>query len=560
MATRKGTTFAVVLVLILIIIIVLVIVLRDTYSTIGSDFGTWTGFNTTLCLNEGQACTIEGTSQRYRDCNPNSNTGKGCIDSQGNQTYNREIFDIPCTPICFTSVWDTTILEPCRVFEDISGSIPKVPIACLIDDNCPGISTCNSGFCSVCVEPDEFRFEKIFRTCIVKDPTGTNDCVKNDGSLATVGESETVLIPCGDIIDCYPGFWRSCGTSCNSNPDCFGGQTCESNICQVQSVQSSTCSVLASDCGRLILTPADSACDIAGVPVDSSLCFPPDDPGPCETGCFNWPCSPFPLGFANISDYHNQFIEFFDSTSPTMFLVADFTSIFTGLGNNPLETTFGSNVIIITAPFHGFLENQVIGLQGVAGPTVNGIPIAEINGFHNIQNVDTNTFEIVVITLATSSGSDGGNSVDTILSQEEIVKAQNQDVFALGNIDIGFGTVALDRVRLKIIPSQAEVPNGAFYILAYLPYSGQEGIVEWDGAKLVIKERPGLAVGKTFDDVLPLEDLFILTGASAPYTLNTYVLPIPTITPILGTTLDALICNDSFSDGLSNCCSPPCVP
>ena len=105
---------------------------------------------------------------------------------------------------------------------------------------------------------------------------------------------------------------------------------------------------------------------------------------------------------------------------------------------------------------------------------------------------------------------------------------------------------------MKIIPSQAEVPNGAFYILAYLPYSGQEGIVEWDGAKLIIKERPALGIGDTFDDVLPDEDLFVLTGASAPYTLNTYVLPIPTITPILGTTLDSLICNDSFDDGVSN--------
>lgn len=545
MGTRRGITATLIIILIIIILIVLTVVLRNIYARSVSDFGTWTKSNNTLCLNEGQACTIEGISQRYRDCIPNSITGNGCIDSQGVHTYRREVLNVECTPICFETVWDTTTIQPCKVYTDITGTTPKDPQSCFTNPDCDGQSTCDSGFCTECSLPGEFRYEKIFRTCVANDTTGTNGCVKNDGSLALLGESETVLIPCGDIPECFEGNWLPCGAPCSTDGDCLGIQTCENNVCQPNNIQSFTCGTLASECGELLLAPITTKCQIGGQDVDISNCYPGDDPGPCETSCFNWPCSPFPSGFGNISAYQNEFLELFDNSSPTMFLVADFFSIITGLANDPLDTVLGSDIIVVNAIGHSFFENQVIGLQGVVGPNVNGIPITEINDFHFIQNVLANSFEIEVTTTATSTGSDGGNSVDTILSQEAIAQAQNQDVFAVGDVDITFSTVALDRVRLKIIPSQAEVANGAFYMIAHLPYSGQEGIVYWDGAKLIIKSRPIIGINQTFDDVLPVEDLFAFTTASAPFTLNTYLPGVPTLTPIL-VSFDALICTDSL--------------
>lgn len=118
----RGNGIAIVVILIIVIIILLVWVFRGIYERSTADFGTWNEFQTTLCLNEGQDCTVEGTSQRFRTCNPNPRTGYGCIDTNGVHTYKPETIDVSCNTLCFTSVFEVTVADPCSVYLDEAGT------------------------------------------------------------------------------------------------------------------------------------------------------------------------------------------------------------------------------------------------------------------------------------------------------------------------------------------------------------------------------------------------------------------------------------------------------
>lgn len=67
-----------------------------------------------------------------------------------------------------------------------------------------------------------------------------------------------------------------------------------------------------------------------------------------------------------------------------------------------LDTTSGSNQILVTLPGHGALDGDYVLIENVSGP-VGGIPASEINTDHLISDVTTNTFKITVQTAATST-------------------------------------------------------------------------------------------------------------------------------------------------------------
>lgn len=621
---RRGDIILVTIVLIILtILIILAIVLKNSYSTVGQNFGTWSDSKRTTCINEGQNCTIDGENSTYRECIPNAENGNGCLDSSGKQTYRRETIPQTCTPICYSAVWEQNPIDICRVYTDATGNTLASTQSC------------------VTRQTGEQTFQTISRTCVTHDQEGVNTCVKLDNSLAAIGETENIIFPCDTINQCYPGEWRPCGTSCTTDGDCFGIQTCESGYCQPDNIKFDSCGTTASECGSVLLVPNSPQCDINGDIVASSNCYPGDIPVGCQRGCFDFPCAIFPAGFNNVISFQNQYLEIYD-TSTSDFIVADFNNIFDSLSNNPLATINGSNIITVTSINHGFVNGDLVGLVGAT--TVNGIPASEINIYHYITNTTTNTFDIMVITNATATSNGGGNMIDTIIGQQADAISQTKDVFQVLNsivlganslattlnsnivtitlpahgfsvgqnielvgsigvdgigsniinqfhnivatmmntfdINVGilatstttgggtdmtiqyrtpgvlnttWGTTGLDRVRFVIIPSQAEVPNGACYLLGFCPYNGQNGICSWDGVKIVMNTPPLLGVGQTLDDIPGLTK-FAFTGASAPYTLNTYTAG-PIYTPILcgSSCINALACNTAYDDGFGVC-------
>lgn len=81
------------------------------------------------------------------------------------------------------------------------------------------------------------------------------------------------------------------------------------------------------------------------------------------------------------------------------------TSSGTGGGASVVEATA---IITVNAAAHGFLSGDRVKITGATA--TGGIPALEINAEHIIRNVLTNTFDIVVLTKATSSVTGGGGA------------------------------------------------------------------------------------------------------------------------------------------------------
>jgi len=87
---------------------------------------------------------------------------------------------------------------------------------------------------------------------------------------------------------------------------------------------------------------------------------------------------------------------------------------------NPFATTSGSNVIRVAHRSHHLFENtnSIPSYVTIANATdVNGIPAAELNTTHEVQNVEMDSYEIVVTTVATGTGIDGGTAVTATENQ-----------------------------------------------------------------------------------------------------------------------------------------------
>lgn len=80
------------------------------------------------------------------------------------------------------------------------------------------------------------------------------------------------------------------------------------------------------------------------------------------------------------------------------------------LANNPLTVSSGNNIVTVSAPGHGYSEDEVIYIIGAT--SVGGIPAANINGFKTvIPPIDNNTFRFEVNINANTTGTGGGASV-----------------------------------------------------------------------------------------------------------------------------------------------------
>jgi hypothetical protein len=93
--------------------------------------------------------------------------------------------------------------------------------------------------------------------------------------------------------------------------------------------------------------------------------------------------------------------------------IVTFTSLtLNQLPNNPLSTTIGSNVIIVNAPNHGYVDNELIYISGAK--TTAGLSATTLSGFHMITYINSATFSFEVNEDATDTVvSGGGNSIKT---------------------------------------------------------------------------------------------------------------------------------------------------
>jgi hypothetical protein len=484
----KGLVQILVVVVIIVVAILVVFFTRSAYSRNNGNFGTWSAYNQSVCLNEGQGCLVAGTASQYRTCTPNTTTGYGCIDSSGNQTFLPESTSVACTPSCYSSTWQAETITPCTLYSDAAGTIVA------------GSQTCSvSG---------QFAYTEETQTCKAFDATGPSACVYPDGSQAAVGDTQTILSPCYTIPPCYPGTWVPCQTTGFFSENCGGTST---------------------QCGELIAATVPASCIVGSTTVANSQCDPASDPGPCNGNCFNFPCTTYPAGFASIAAYLGYFMEIFQGTNA---IEPAWNHILINCGADPVATIVSSGIVTITTPGPHTMPvgNSVM----VAGSTaVGGIPAANINGLQLITAVTATSVSFVSTVNATSTTTGGGTGV-TLEQDPETAAMAQQDVLTLyGPITTQFAGDGLGtRVRFTVIPSQAEVPHGAFYFTACLPYSGQTGIVSWNGSAFSIAPLPTLLLNQTFDDVVPRPDMFVFTQASEPQILKHYVPPVPTLTDL----------------------------
>lgn len=89
--------------------------------------------------------------------------------------------------------------------------------------------------------------------------------------------------------------------------------------------------------------------------------------------------------------------------------IVTFTSlIMSNLGNNPLNTTVGSGVIIVNSTAHGYLTNSNIYMYGLS--QIAGIPTTTLNGFHLITRINADSFSFQVNVQAATTTTGGGNT------------------------------------------------------------------------------------------------------------------------------------------------------
>jgi hypothetical protein len=83
--------------------------------------------------------------------------------------------------------------------------------------------------------------------------------------------------------------------------------------------------------------------------------------------------------------------------------------------DNCISTTSGSNTVKVYILGHGLTTGTYVTLSGIAGTTIGGIPVSEMNITTSIYVIDTNTFSFNVTTLATSTTSgQGGTSITCV--------------------------------------------------------------------------------------------------------------------------------------------------
>jgi len=187
-------------VLAVIVVIVLILVIWNwMYFVPSSGFGTLSEPKIGPCMVPSELCTEEGERTIVQVCTPNKETGKGCLDKDGNQIYDLLIVKESCNISCRESVWQdvTDPDQPCVVKDD--------------GENIPS---------DICVLPDSRGTTTKKLKCVAHDSTGSNACTSLEirnimGPTGVNGNYQQLEVyNVGDTVE----FEELCGNF--SNPLC----------------------------------------------------------------------------------------------------------------------------------------------------------------------------------------------------------------------------------------------------------------------------------------------------------------------------------------------------
>lgn len=162
-------TIIIVIVTIIILVVIYLFRKRLFGSTINENtsdmgYGSYSEPTLTTCVSETGLCTDEAFQYRIEECIPNKDTGRGCIDENGEQNFKQRVSQVSCIPQCYSGIWKRNKESTC------------------------GLENFDS-----CIENNQLGNRRITLECIAVDSTGINGCI-------TPVRDTVVSIP-GCVID-----------------------------------------------------------------------------------------------------------------------------------------------------------------------------------------------------------------------------------------------------------------------------------------------------------------------------------------------------------------------
>jgi len=94
---------------------------------------------------------------------------------------------------------------------------------------------------------------------------------------------------------------------------------------------------------------------------------------------------------------------------------ATYTNATSPSSSNCIGTTNGSKTVTVTITGHGATTGTYVSFSGIAGPTIGGIPVSEMNTTVQVIVLDSNTFTFEVTTTATSTTTGQGGTAITVV-------------------------------------------------------------------------------------------------------------------------------------------------
>lgn len=175
-----------------------------------------------------------------------------------------------------------------------------------------------------------------------------------------------------------------------------------------------------------------------------------------------------------------QFVRTQDTNSYTALVNTNATSTGSGGGAAVVQAT---PIVTVNQTGHGFPDGARIGILAAVG--FAGIPTGDLNIEHIIRNTDTNDYDIVVDTTATSSVSGGGGASTTV--QGEIDEGLCDAAAAQG---YGAGLYGVGLYGTALVSSTGEIPARSWITDRFgnniiTTPGDQTGVYTWDSDTLV---------------------------------------------------------------------------
>lgn len=175
-----------------------------------------------------------------------------------------------------------------------------------------------------------------------------------------------------------------------------------------------------------------------------------------------------------------QIIRSTTTNTYTITVTTPATSSGAGGGGSIVEA---ASIITVDDIGHGFSEGDRVKI--LASTAVGGVPAGEINAEHIIRNVQTNTYDVVVSTVATSSVSAGGGASTTRQGQIPAGNPNGGAGIGYGVGRYGVGLYGVSKTSANNITFPRIWSFDRFGGNVILTAGDQTGVYDWDGSTLI---------------------------------------------------------------------------